>query len=423
MTERLRLDYSRWGERREWTSIEQFAAAEPSDGVHSIGGSALPLDLMLIGADKIVATDKRVLPVFLSGAVSARNGNDGPFFSGRGMAEAADMPALCIADPTLAVDENLGLAWYAGSRWQPTQRVLGDLLGAIADAWQVELLLIGGSGAGFAALMLGAALGARASVVVWNAQADLLRYYRPAVLEYLRAALPRDDGWSDANALQDAPGHLARHGIEHTVVPRYAAGERPRRLLFLQNADDQFHLLHHAGPLITAMELQARAGGYAGGAGDVLFWFGAWGPGHAPVPKPLLATLIERMRDPAWRPADLMEMPSVSALANSAPPLSFRHNATSAVLRLEVARASDRVVATAAVDGLPAGSPKPVFAFYLMAGRERVQQRWYADVASATFPLAAAESPDQVVVFARDSFGTLLRSAARIPAVKAGAPD
>lgn len=421
---RLLLDYARWaGARREWSSIGSFVAADPTDGVHSIGSHALPLDLLLVNAAKIGDARERVLPVFLSGAVSARNGSDGPFFSGRAMAEAAGMPALCIADPTLAVHGDLGLAWYAGSQWQATQQVLGDLLEAIADAWQVEPLLIGGSGAGFAALQLGARLGARASVLVWNAQTDLLRYYRPAVLDYLRAAFPRADGWPDAGALETAAAHLARHGVTSAVVPDYAAGARPRRLLFLQNASDEFHLLNHAGPLLTTLDLDARHAVYASGAGDLLFWFGDWGSGHEPVPKPFLASLIERMRDPAWRPADLAALPSASGLAATMPPLSFRHAAREAVLQLDVVRDAGRLVATAALEGVPPGAPMPRFAFYWMAGRERIAQRWYGPDASAIFPLPGAQPPSQVVVFARDSFGTVLRAAARIPAGMGDAAD
>lgn len=422
---RLRLNYARWASgRREWSSIASFVAAHPSDGVHGIGGHGLPLDMLLVNASRIGANAReRVLPVFLSGAVSARNGGDGPFFSGRAMAEATGMPALCIADPTLAVHGDLGLAWYAGSQWQATQQVLGDLLEAITVAWQVEPLLIGGSAAGFAALQAGARLGKHASVLVWNAQTDLLRYYRPAVLDYLRAAFPRAGGWSEVSALQTAAAELARHSVTSSVVPDYAAGARPRRLVFLQNATDDFHVLHHAGPLLTTLNLHARHTAYSSDDGEVLFWFGQWGSGHIPVPKPFLASVIKHMRNPAWRPEDLIAIPSTSGLAAKDPPLSFRHAATDAVLRLDVVREAGRLVATAALDGTPRNAPPPGFAFYWMAGRERVGQRWYSADASAIFDLTNAEAPDQVVAFARDSFGILLRAATRVPTGTDGTAD
>lgn len=408
------LDYSRWPEpRHAWASIDAFLAAAPVDGVHTLGGEGdLPIDLLLLNAARLGAPRRRILPVFLSGAVTARGNAAGPFFSGRGMARAAGMPALCIADPTLAVDSTLTLAWYAGSQWQRTQPVLSRLLAAVAQAWQVEPLLIGGSGAGFAALQLGAVLGSRASVLVWNPQTNLLGYYRPAVLEYLRTAFPQE-AWQEETALARAPDFLAQHGIVSALPAEYAAGRRPRRLLYLQNASDEFHVLHHAGPLLGGMDLLARGNRYESDNGDALFWFGAWGQGHEPIPKPVLAALIDRLADPALEPSSL-----ASDLASSMPaatrglPLSFAHAAQGATLRLQATTHAGRLEAMATIDGLPEDAAPPAFAFYVFSGTDRIQQRWYRPDASATFPLLAGRPPDRVVVFARDSFGNKLKAAA-----------
>lgn len=415
----LALDYTPWDHRRQkWASPQELlAAASLVDGVHSVQAQGLPLDLLLVNGARLHSGAQAVLPVFFSGAVSGRDGKPGPFFSGSGLAASKGIAALCIADPSLALHPDIGLAWYAGSSQQHTQAVLHELLAGLADRLQVELLLIGGSGAGFAALHLGSRLGDRASALVWNPQTDLLAYYRNAVRTYLRGAFP-GEAWQDDARLTGAAEMMVGKGISHAVHQDYAAGRLPRRLVYLQNASDDFHVLNHAGALLAGMSVEAEGNRYRTADGRALLWFGDWGQGHEPIPKQVLDALIDLMIDPATstetigrylRAAEEAVDPSVPRQ-----PLSFRHEAKSVQLKVGANVAGQKLQVNVAIDEAPAACVSGHFAFYVYSGAERIQTRWYESDSKAEFPLLPGKPPTRVVAFARDSFGSKIQAPAQV---------
>ncbi|GAB2625888.1 DUF6270 domain-containing protein [Novilysobacter erysipheiresistens] len=406
----LALDYTRWGNARHvWNSTADLLAAPSiADGVHSIQAEGLPLDVLMVNGACLGKATQTVLPVFFSGAVSNRGGKPGPFFSGSGIAESKGIAAICIADPTLALDPDLGLAWYAGSSRQQTQACVLELLAGLADKFQIELLLVGGSGAGFAALQFGGKLRERASVLVWNPQTDLLAYYRNAVKTYLRSAFP-DEAWEDDPRLTSAGATMRGKGISHAVHLDYAAGQLPRRLVYLQNASDDFHVLNHAGSLLAGMTVEANEGRYRTADERTLFWFGDWAQGHEPIPKRTLCALIDLMLDPANSIEAISH--NLGALDEagggvSGLPLSFRHAANRANLGVRAALTDVATLkVSAAVEGVPSGLGSARFAFYVFSGGERIQVRWYESASEAEFPLLPGKPPTRVAAFAMDSFG------------------
>jgi len=74
----LALDYSPWVESRTaWRSIDEFLALDANgygDGLHSIPGGELTLDVLFVNVSKLSDGSQKVLPVFFSGAVTARQG-------------------------------------------------------------------------------------------------------------------------------------------------------------------------------------------------------------------------------------------------------------------------------------------------------------------------------------------------------------
>lgn len=406
----LALDYSPWAESRtEWPSIQAFLDANGmayGDGLHSIQVEQLPLDLLWVNPTKLVDDAQKVLPVFFSGAVTARQGRPGPFFSGRGMAQSLDIATLCIADPSLALDPALELGWYAGSDRQSTQSALSKLLDGIAQRLGVELLMVGGSGGGFAALLYAGRLGKRASALAWNPQTDLLGYYRPAVRQYLKTCVP-EFAWLDDDVFAQARKILSVIGIEPSVIPSYAAGNRPRRLLCLQNADDAFHIRHHAGALISRLDVQdvEQAGHYCDNESEMLFSFDHWGKGHDPLPKSMLIRVLAQMLDPATVPTlpdDWLQSPQTGTARH---PLSFRHSASNVRVAIDASATDGTLKIQASLIGMPANALLPEFAFYVFTGKERTEVQWYRQSADATFAFAPDRVPTRVSAFAMDSFG------------------
>lgn len=400
----LALDYSRWDDsRHEWESPSAFSeATEWQDGLHSIKAEGgLPIDLLFVNVGRI-QEGQRVLPVFFSAAVGSRNAAPGPFFSGSGIAGAAGVAALCVADPSLAIDDKLALAWYAGSRRQRTQEILERLLATVADRLAVELLLVGGSGGGFAALQLAGCLGGRASALAWNPQTDFLKYYRSAIRTYMETCFPEA---GEADSSGDAARLLAC-GIEHQVLESYAAGRRPRRLLYLQNADDDFHVARHAKPFVRALGMQSVGSGkFAATNNAGIVWFGSWGRGHDAPPKEVLRALVERLIDPSASADDCVEWLQSQQEASLGPgpgPLHVRAFIQDDTLKVECFPSE-----AAAVGNLQ-------YAFYVFSESERIQTAWYQASRSARFPVMADKLPTRVAGFAMDSHGQKVNATAAV---------
>jgi hypothetical protein len=182
----------------------------------------------------------------------------------------------------------------------------------------------------------------------------------------------------------------------------------------VQNVSDHFHVLHHAGPFINAIKLTAEDNRYLSEDRSALVWFGAWGRGHEPIPKPALGALLDCMLDPeisAGQIADRIPCaPGLMAAEDAVRPLSFGHAAKDAVLRVEARTDADAIMVRAMLEGSPRCTTPPEFAFYVFSGRTRIQQRWYGPDASAVFPLLPGQPPSRVVGFARDSFGKLIQT-------------
>lgn len=90
------------------------------------------------------------------------------------------------------MDTDVPLGWYAGNEEIPDlQTQLVRLLERISDCTGARLLIIGGSGGGYAAIQLGLSLRCRTSVLVWNPQTAIADYVPKFVTQYLCTAFPK----------------------------------------------------------------------------------------------------------------------------------------------------------------------------------------------------------------------------------------
>jgi hypothetical protein len=418
--QRLCVDYSKFVPApRNWPSIEEFRPLEAGDGVQRIGmeGTPATLDIQFLNWSREVLDKQRVVPVFFSAAVGGRNARPAPFFSGAGLAAADGYAAIALSDPALALDPDISLGWYAGGAGMPTQERITSLLSRIATELDKELLLVGGSGGGFAAYCFGARLGDRASVLVWNPQTDILRYYRPAVSSYLHACFDRDfEGEGRSRELLDS------HGICSRLESACGNGQAPRRVVYLQNVSDRFHVERHAVPFLSALRVRAagKKGFLSSRDGSVAALFGAWSEGHEAPPKVMVRSIVRRMLNPdatsnalgRW----LMASPFAKEVAGVPYPLAFGASTSLEVDACLEPELGD-VQASAAVRA-DEGCSAAAFAFYLLEGEEKVATQWYGPGAQAGFP-ASGSGSGTVVAFARDDFGNVIQATSPVLTGKA----
>lgn len=284
-------DYANYGvEPARWESTEQFATSGFGPGLHIL---PLPdgnhLDLIIRGDLGAVAERESVV-VFLTGAMSQRNSMAPPFFAGRRLTHELGIPWVAVSDPSMQLADDLLLAWYTGSPGSDAHATLLAALRALADGLDRDLLLVGGSGGGFAALRLNEELEGRSSVFAWNPQTDLLDYHPPTVRDYLRTLFP-GEGLDPIAEREAVEARLAEEGIGHRVGTLDAG----RRVVVFQNAGDH-HVEGHLLPLVH------RTPGMTGGPrrfatdAEHQVRITTWGAGHAALPAHVTARAVDAMR-------------------------------------------------------------------------------------------------------------------------------
>lgn len=284
-------DYSKWGSRvRTWASMKDFAESkEWNEGVHSISlvdGNVLDVYLSSAINGRSV---HRTLPVFFSGALTNREGTKPPYFSGATLGTQLAVPYMAISDPTLNVSGEIGLAWYAGYEGGNIQDSISELLESLADHASMHLLLIGGSGGGFASMYYASRLGSKASAFVWNPQTSITDYVPSTVHGFLKVALPNHEVGSLA---QDSEAKLSAVGMTSKNVDFHG-----HRLLYLQNYND-WHVKSHLAPYLDSSGMSYRGNGLYSNSSNQSVVISAFGEGHAVPEKGLIAAVINEMLDP-----------------------------------------------------------------------------------------------------------------------------
>jgi hypothetical protein len=270
-------DIRSWGVAKSFGSVEEFLAAGcDDDGLCQIEfAQGQYLDILLHNFEALRVKGARRILVALSGAVAERKGKMAPFFSGLGIARALGLPLIAVADPSLALDGELSLGWYAGNESRlDLPSLLADILDSYARRHGVELLVIGGSGGGFAALQLGALLKSHAQMVVWNPQTSISDYSRTHVVQYLHSAFPHLQVELEGQNLYQT---LQSAGIRHDLK-NYPLRDNVR-VLYLQNQTD-WHIEKHAGPYFAGGDyLRVGRGCWQEREARCVLSVGLWGAG------------------------------------------------------------------------------------------------------------------------------------------------
>lgn len=157
---------------------------------------------------------------------------------------------VSVADPTLRTAPDLELAWYLGGQhWDPISTLRSLVLDAAARVGAHRIVLIGGSGGGFAALRLGASIPGSLAFV-FNPQV-VLRSYIPRVLDaYLRTA--------GLTSQSERARALATDRLDLCAL--YTAGEPANFVYYLQNLRDHTHVRSHYVPFKRALGVTGASG-------------------------------------------------------------------------------------------------------------------------------------------------------------------
>lgn len=181
----------------------------------------------------------RIFVLFSGNAL--RDKNDPPVFQRWSWADYFPGHCLYISDPTIRLDEKLGLAWYSGNEsYDPYPKLL-ELIYDVANLSGVSLDRVttyGSSGGGFAAMRLGI-MEPKFSVITINPQVDITKYpLKIGLGKYLRICW---GGISPEEAMDKYK--LRMSNVEFAKENGYSFLEN--KIVYIQNLSDLHHFDIH----------------------------------------------------------------------------------------------------------------------------------------------------------------------------------
>lgn len=251
------------------------------DGLHTAVEAGIPID------SYIKLEPGQPLVVFFNGNKQRKEDFRLPAFLGFSVLPKTGISRLCMNDPSLYLDPALGLGWYAGSETLPVQQLVPRIIAKVASLARTDkIILTGGSGGGFAAMLFGR-LVPESLTLVWNPQTNLLEYHKRHVQQYARAAF----GLEPFSVVRSRMPRLAQVEVRSLYAQR-----QPNRVLYLQN-DTDWHVQSHLAPLLQAMGASPEARSRLV-RDDLYLHVTNWGEGHDAPPKDFLSVLYKELL--AW---------------------------------------------------------------------------------------------------------------------------
>jgi len=417
----LNIDYNSWNlprfiyqARYEPTTIELIR-----NGVHSFVISEefpeFTLDFLASGFAE--GFKGRSIIIGFNGALSAKTIEKGslpPYFSGIGLSKATGLPLFSVADPTMALDRSITMAWYAGNSYMPNlvEKIAG-ILDLVIHRLKANAILLGGSAGGFAALNVLSKMNANGvSVVCWNAQTSLSEYQINSVRKYLMAAYGIDR--NDEPAFKDRRNFrlLLKNKYAHVPysLPCVRTYKSTNQIIYLQNFSDKFHTVSHATRWLNEDEYEWLEDSlFLNKRKNIQFFLGNWGEGHISPPLRELIGIIQSINDGA-------QFESICSLHLS----EYKRNANSdrswlpslGIMKDSVKWKVDRRESSLSVEVSPKENVGPVenfeYAFYLRSGKDVLDKKLYSSNSDAEFAIQELESRTVVVtVFLKDKFGAI----------------
>lgn len=252
------------------------------NGVYNIDVFGQNIHILFDGLEYL---DKdRGMLVCFSGAITNRNAKEPPFFSGKKVARTMNMPLISISDPSLEINSDNDLTWYAGNdHVVDLSTIIANILDGIAEKLKTKFIFFGGSAGGFASLSVINQIKSEARAVVWNPQTSISEYKKAPVHKYLKNCFPRTP------ILGDIYKSLESTGIIHDLINLYSDKRLKKdSVLYMQNLGDEFQLERHASPFMISLNAKEEVKGTYSTVHGISFWLNDWGQGHIPPNDTLL---------------------------------------------------------------------------------------------------------------------------------------
>lgn len=263
-------------------SVAEFLEApEYTPGVLTVMHGGVPIDV------KYDPRGHRTTMVFFHAAISRRF-TQLPMFPGAGISQSLPVDRIFVTDPSLYINTDLTLGWFAGNRAQPDlQDVITKVLSALIPDGR-PVVMFGGSGGGFAALHYSARI-PNSLAVPMNPQIKIENFAKPLVDAWLQLA------WG----LDTSHAGLADVLSETDAGRAYVEGSQSR-VWYIQNIGDTRHVKKHFTPFMESLPAGHAVSPFLVNAG----------PGHVRPPKEVLKEVLAAAIGGAPTPPRLEDLAS-----------------------------------------------------------------------------------------------------------------
>ena len=252
----------------EFSTVAEFLNAKTvSPGISTIYSGGLPIDVLVSPG----SSDTTIF--FFHGAIERHFKL--PVLSGLGISGGLEANRVFISDPSLVLDNQLMLSWYAGNFHQPDlQQVLVSIFKRIVmSLGSSRAVFFGGSGGGFASLFFASHF-QNSLALVFNPQTNIEEYSERAVRDFAAKAFRVETPHN--SMLSELPSDVVVDLCELYREPK------DTKIAYLQNANDEKHLQAHLRPFSQAIHSGT----------EFLLLKEPWQDGHSPPPKTLLSQLL-----------------------------------------------------------------------------------------------------------------------------------
>lgn len=430
----LNIDYSAWKFPRYLYQIGYQPERKEltRNGLHSFivsrEFSELTLDFLASGFPQDFEEGGALLIGF-NGALSAKTIAKGalpPYFSGIGLTKATGLPLFGVADPTMALDRSITMAWYAGNKYIPDLvPEIARILDAVIYELAARAILLGGSAGGFAALNIFRHMKtSNASVICWNPQTSLAEYQINSVRKYLTVAYGSSDNFDNrVRNRKDFKQYLEENfDFVPYAIPKPEDFTPDKKIIYLQNFSDTLHTISHAAKWLNGEEFSHKDESvYFNKRENILFYLGEWGNGHVAPPLDGLIEIIKSVDkcvsfDCIYSKFLRLYNGSFQRDLSWLPGLNFTKNS----IDWTVVRNGDRLnIAVTPKEGI---GPMDHFeyAFYLRRGREVIAKSLYQQRPAAEFSVEGMPTTGlSASVFLKDRLGAI-RSASCVISPRLG---
>lgn len=195
-----------------------------------------------------------------------------PVFTGRSISDGIGVNRIFVSDASLLAGEDIGLAWYLGTRDLLLEAVIEELVECLQESFSAKnLVFFGMSGGGFAALNYSRMFPGSLAIPV-NPQTNILKYNAAHWTKFAENCFGVEGEVAARQLIEDIPSSNQCGVYESSTA---------NRVLYVQNAKDP-HVISHMLPWLRSTQW----------AKEHKLIMEDWGNGHQPPPAPFLRAML-----------------------------------------------------------------------------------------------------------------------------------